>query len=131
MKNLLSIRLASMAMLLIFSLVILFHVLVIIGIIPFNMVWGGRLQSQEQMILFEMTSILINGVMLGVVAVYVDYLKAKVNPKIIKAALWLMVILFSLNTIGNLFSNNELEKMIFTPITLLLAFFSLRLALAG
>lgn len=95
------------------------------------MVWGGRLQSQEQMILFEMTSILINGVMLGVVAVYVGYLKAKVNPKIIKAALWLMVILFSFNTIGNLFSNNELEKMIFTPITLLLAFFSLRLALAG
>ncbi len=93
------------------------------------MVWGGRIKNQEQMISFEITSILINIIMLAVVAIYAGYLNLKINPKIIKVALWIMVVIFLLNTIGNLFSNNEMEKMIFTPLTLLLAIFSLRLAM--
>jgi hypothetical protein len=129
MKNLISIRLATLALLVIFTLVMVFHLFVIIGVIPFNMVWGGRLQTHEQMISFEVTSILLNFTMLAVVAVYAGYLKVKLNPGIIKVVLWIMVILFLLNTIGNLFSNNEWEKIIFTPITLLLAIFSLRLAI--
>lgn len=129
MNKFISSRLASTALLLIFALVILFHVLVLAGVIPFSMVWGGRIQSQEQMISFEIISILINIIMIAVVAIYAGYLNLKINPKIIKMALWMMVIIFFLNTIGNLFSNNEMEKMIFTPITLLLAIFSLRLAM--
>jgi uncharacterized membrane protein YjjP (DUF1212 family) len=81
------------------------------------------------MISFEIISILINGIMLAVVAIYTRHLNVKINPKIIKAALWIMVGIFLLNTIGNLFSKNEWEKIIFTPITLLLAIFSLRLAM--
>jgi hypothetical protein len=129
MKNLISIRLATLALLVIFALVMVFHLFVIIGVIPFNMVWGGRLQTHEQMISFEVTSILLNFMMLAVVAVHAGYLKVKIYPGIIKVVLWIMVILFLLNTIGNLFSNNEWEKIIFTPITLLLAIFSLRLAI--
>lgn len=81
------------------------------------------------MIQFEIVSILINMVMIAVVAIYAGYLNLKINPKIIKVTLWIMVVLFLLNTIGNLFSNNEMEKIIFTPITLLLAIFCLRLAM--
>jgi hypothetical protein len=40
-----------------------------------------------------------------------------------------MFVLFAINTVGNIFSNNELERLIFTPLTLLLAVFSLRLAI--
>jgi hypothetical protein len=36
---------------------------------------------------------------------------------------------FALNTLGDLASENSFEKAFFTPITVLLAFFSLRLAL--
>ncbi len=129
MNKFISSRFASSALLLIFSLVILFHVLVITGIVPYTMVWGGRIQSQEQMISFEITSILLNVIMLAVVAVYARHLNVKINPKIIKVALWIMVAIFLLNTIGNLFSNNQWEKIIFTPVTLLLAIFSFRLAM--
>jgi hypothetical protein len=37
--------------------------------------------------------------------------------------------LFFLNTIGNLLSNNQLEKILFTPLTTILFVFSLRLAI--
>jgi hypothetical protein len=40
-----------------------------------------------------------------------------------------MVALFSVNTAGNLFAINDWERWIFTPLTFLLAIFSLRLAI--
>jgi hypothetical protein len=116
-------------LLVIFSMIIIFHVLVVIGVVPFNMIWGGRLTTHEQMIQFEMVSILINVLMISVVAIYGGYLSIHIKPMIIKVALWIMFVLFFLNTIGNLFSISEWEKIIFTPITFLLAIFSLRLAM--
>jgi len=49
--------------------------------------------------------------------------------KIGRVVMWIMFVLFTANTIGNLFSLNELESIIFTPITLVLALQTLRLAL--
>jgi hypothetical protein len=42
-----------------------------------------------------------------------------------------MFLLFLANTAGNLASKNELEKRIFTPLTLVLALFSLRVAVGS
>ena len=130
MKNFLSERVAFYGLLLILSLIVGFHLLVMIGIIPFAIVWGGRLQNHSQMLQFETVSILLNLIMLAVVAVKGGILKVNVKPIILKVALWLMAALFALNTIGNLFSNNELEKLIFTPLTFLLALFCFRLAMS-
>jgi hypothetical protein len=129
MKRLITERFAINALLIIFLLVMLFHVLVLIGIIPFDMVWGGRLKSKEEMISFELTSIALNLVMLCIVAVKAGLLTLNLKPIVFKVAFWGMFVLFAVNTIGNFLSNNELERMIFTPLTLLLSMFSLRLAI--
>jgi hypothetical protein len=129
MKRLITEKFATSALLMIFMLVMLFHVLVLLGIIPFDIVWGGRLKSQEEMIPFEITSIALNSVMLGIVMMQAGLLKVNVKPIVLKVAFWCMFVLFAINTVGNIFSNNELERLIFTPLTLLLAVFSLRLAL--
>ncbi len=44
-----------------------------------------------------------------------------IGRTILRVALWLMAVLFLLNTVGNVFSNDRLEQMLFTPVTLLLA----------
>jgi hypothetical protein len=129
MKRRITEKFASNALLIIFSLVMIFHALVLTGIIPFEMVWGGRLKSKEEMIPFEITSIALNLVMLGIVAIQTGLLKVNVKPIVLKIAFWCMFVLFAVNTVGNIFSNNELERFIFTPLTLLLSVFSLRLAL--
>jgi hypothetical protein len=54
-----------------------------------------------------------------------------IPKKIITYALWFMTGLFLLNTIGNVTSNNKVEQKFFTPITILLAIFSLILALSN
>lgn len=129
MKRHITEKFAINALLIIFSLMILFHVLVLISVIPFELVWGGRLQSEQQMIPFEIVSIMLNGIMLAVVAIYADLLKVNINKNVIKVALWCMAGLFLLNTIGNSLSINSREKFFFTPLTLLLTLFSWRLAI--
>ncbi len=129
MKQLLSFRTAVYSTVTILSLIILFHILVITGVIPFGIVWGGRLTNHQQMVQFETTSILINLVMISIVATKAGWLIKQMNERIINILLWLMVGLFTLNTIGNIFAENKIEAIIFTPMTFLLAIFCIRMAL--
>jgi hypothetical protein len=122
-------KIASKGLMLILSVTIIFHLLVLVGLIPYEIVWGGRLQNQTEMINFEIGSILLNFLMLAIVAIHADIIKLQVHRIVVKIALWLMVVIFALNTVGNLLSLNEMERIIFTPLTLLLAIFSFILAM--
>lgn len=129
MKNIISENLAIKGILIILSLVVLFHLCVLVGFIPPEIVWGGRISDRSELVKMEIISVLINLLMLQIVMVRAGYFKIKINPMIIKIALWAMAILFLLNTIGNIFSKNDFERIAFTPLTLLLAFLCFRLAI--
>lgn len=57
MNKLLTRRFAIDGLLLILSLVVLFHLLVIVRVIPFDIVWGGKLKNVSQMRSFEAVSV--------------------------------------------------------------------------
>ena len=100
----------------ILALVIAFHLLVFFRIIPFAIVWGGRLKSEEEMYVFEGISIGLNLFLICILS-----LKAKnVKRKFVDLTLWAFFILFSLNTIGNLFAHTNFEKY-FSILTLIFA----------
>ena len=111
-----------------FCLQIVFHLLVLLGVVPYEIVWGGRLKSPDQMLVFETVSLLINAAMLYVVAAASGHLKHPFKPGFFRVALWVMVFLFALNTLGNIFSENRFEQLVFTPLTALLALLCLHLA---
>lgn len=120
--------LATIAIIL--SLIVLFHLLILTGVIPFDIVWGGRLASREQMLRMETVSILLNLLMLAVVGLRARLFGRRVPPWIITIALWIMCGLFFLNTIGNLLAQSALERILFTPLTLILSLLCFRLAAA-
>ncbi len=120
---------ASRSLMLLFSLIIAFHLLVLFQVIPFQMVWGGRLNNVSEMYSFEAVSIALNLLMLAVVSVRSGVMSLGVNPRVIQVLLWAMAAMFILNTVGNLLSINETEKLIFTPITFVLSILCIRLAL--
>ena len=122
-------QIAAKGLLAILSSIIVFHLLVITGVIPYQIVWGGRLQNVNQMLKFEAVSLLLNLVMVTWVARSLGRIQLKVNENVLRIGFWIMFLLFLLNTVGNLLSNNGLEKIIFTPLTALLALFSFRLAI--
>ena len=114
--------------LLIFTLLIIYHFLILMKVIPYEATWGGRLESDEQMIKYEAFSLLLNTLFLLIVLIKKGSLKLVSNKRLVNTLLWLMAILFALNTIGNLLSSNNLETIVFTPITLLLTVFCIRMA---
>ena len=118
-------EIAILGLILIFILTGIFHMLVMMKVIPYKMVWGGRLKSDTEMYRFEAGSLLVNLVFMFVILVKAQILPVRINDTLINWALWIMFGLFVLNTIGNLFSKNRLEKLIFTPVTILLAVFIL------
>ena len=115
--------------LLIIGLTLVFHLLVLCQIIPYTIVWGARIQNTQQMLVFETVSFSLNLFMLLLVLVRGAYIKWQINHTVVKALLWLFAALFALNTLGNLFSNNFVETVIFTPLALLLSLLFVRLAL--
>lgn len=111
------------------SLVIVFHFLVIAGIVPFDIVWGGRLRDRAQMLAFETASIIINLIMLLIISIRAGFIKTSIKMKFINIMIGIMSVLFLLNTIGNLLSNNDLEKLIFTPLTFILFILTFQLSI--
>ena len=101
--------------------VTLFHFCIIAKIIPYNIAWGGRLQSDTEMYLFETVSILINLFLAGVLLMKGNYIKFQLREKSINMVLWTYLVIFILNTVGNVFAKTSFEKF-FAVVTLLFAF---------
>jgi hypothetical protein len=112
-----------------FSFILLFHLAVLLGFVPLDMVWGGRLENAEQMRLFESVAIAVNLFMATLVVWSVGYRPSPLPPKVLRGLLWAMAALFALNTVGNLFALNSLESILFTPVTAALSVLMARLAM--
>lgn len=128
--DLVSIRAASVALLAILGAVTVFHVLVVGGIVPKTIVWGGRISDPARVVREEVGSIVVLLVTAAFVIMRWRSL-AYGSPNIVAAVgTWVLVILCTLNTVRNLFAKTRFERVVFTPLTLLLALLMLRLALA-
>lgn len=120
---------AKKGLIALFSMLFLFHLLVIVGVIPYTIVWAGRLNSDVEMYKLETTSLLLNAIFLILVLIKTNYLKIPIPTRVVTGLLWTMSILFFLNTIGNLFSKSNFELLVFTPITAILCVFSIIISL--
>lgn len=125
------ISIAQYGILILLSLLLLLHFIILFKIIPFNLIWGGRLKSNNEMYRFEIFSILITSLFVIVILVQGSFLTIDVPKKTITYALWFMTGLFLFNTFGNAISKNKIERLLFTPITIFLTIFSLVLALSN
>lgn len=103
-------KLAIKIMLWLITIVTLFHLAILIKIIPYEITWGGRLKNDSEMHVFETISILIN-IFLGlVVMIKGERLPAFIPMKVVNIILWVFLIIFGLNTIGNIFAKTLIEK---------------------
>jgi hypothetical protein len=114
-------EIAGIILLTMFSLAIVFHLLVFMEFIPNEIVWGGRITVKEELYIFESISIFMNLLFLLIVLFKTEKLRIKHNLKLIHFLLWFMTIMFLLNTIGNLLAKTSTETLIFTPITFISA----------
>jgi hypothetical protein len=105
-------KLAIKIMLWLITIITLFHLAILTKIIPYEITWGGRLENDSEMYVFETISIIFN-IFLGLVLFIKDErLPALIPMKVINIILWVFLILFSLNTIGNIFAETLFEKIL-------------------
>lgn len=129
MKRIISAKLAANILLLAMGLVAIFDVLVLLGILPSDIVWGGQIgDSATNRVPLELIALLGAAVFAVVIAAKIGYLQVRFR-KAVTVGVWIIFAFFILNTIGNLASGASFERLIFAPITLLLAFFTFRLAI--
>ncbi len=133
MKKILGFKLATQIGLSLFGLFILFHLSIVIGILifdfaPVDFLWGGRMETKEQLLGFEIISLLIMAFCFFIVLIKSEIIKLPGLRRVVIIALWVLFILFFLNTIGNVFAKTTFERLFVIP-TGILAIVCLRLAL--
>ncbi len=118
---------ATKTMLVLLGLVILFHLLIITQMIPYTIVWAGKLKNEKDMYQFEGVSLFINLLLILLLLIKGNYLKLPLSPRFITIMLWVFIFLFALNTIGNLFAKTNFEKFVFTPLTFISSLLLIRI----
>jgi len=104
------------------------HVLILCEVVPWTVVWGGRLETVVQMRLFESIALVVT-LFAGWLAAVGGGLRPTTLPtRARKPLLWAMSAYLLLNTLGNLFSHHAVERYAFTPLALLLALLYAHLA---
>lgn len=129
MMKLISQRQAINIMITLLTAVLVFHIMVLTGVIPYAIVWAGKISTAAEMRKLEVISILVNAFSIITLLLRANYIKNKITVKILNAIIWLLVVLFSLNTIGNLFAESQFELYFFTPLTFISAILCLRIVI--
>lgn len=125
--HLIPFRTAAYALLALFTAAILFQFTVLAGWIPVEMVWGGRLQNNEE----RTVGAWVSTAVLMLCAFLVLIRMGRLLPSLQAVSKWGMLAvcaLFAVNTVGNLFALDLRERLIFTPVTLVAAVLAARVA---
>ena len=104
-------------MLWLIAAITIFHMAILFKLIPYEITWGGRLKSDAEMYVFESISLAINFFLVFVLLIKGEYVKQILPLKMVNIVLWAFLVLFILNTIGNLVAKTNFEKY-FAIITL-------------
>ena len=130
MKKLISAKLAGNILLAAMGLLFIFHVLVLLKVIPADIVWGGQIKGVEaNLITLETIALLVTLFFIFIIAAKTGYIQTGKLSGAINIGVWLSFAFLLLNTLGNLASGVSFENLIFAPITAILAFCAFRLAI--
>ena len=130
MRNWISAKLTGNTLLISLILLSIFHIMVLTGIVPSNIIWGGRSSnSASNIIALELIALLTTLIFILIVALKAGYLKIGKLKKVATIGIWIMGVFFLLNMVGNFNSSSSVEKLVFGPLTIIMALLAFRLAL--
>lgn len=130
MKKLFSAKLAGNLLIGAFGLLAVFHILVLLRVIPANIVWGGMIQGgQANLVTLEVIALAVTLLFILITAAKTGYLQAGKLAGVVNIGVWLILVFLLLNMLGNFASGVSFENLIAAPVTILLALCAFRLAI--
>jgi len=115
--------------LIICSCVAVFHILIMLKIISYNIVRWWRLTNDAEMYRFESISLFLNLLIVLLVVMKWWYMRYILPHKVVNIAMWILVRFLGANTIANIFSESLFEAIFFTILVGILAMCILRIQL--
>ena len=105
----------------VFGVVIIYQLLIVLGVVPITMAWGGR---QDELTLgLRMASIAAMAILIlfaMIIRWRAGLMESREISLVIKILAWVVTAYMALNTLGNLTSQSLGEKILLTPLTLIL-----------
>lgn len=102
------------------TIALIYHALIVTRIVDFKNVWGGQLQTIEQMYTFEAISITVQVLLLWFILSF--KIEKGVGKRFYIYLFFSLALLMLLNTVGNVFAKTDFERFMFTPLTLLASY---------
>ena len=127
MKKFLSVKLSGIILISFLTAMVAFHLLVLLGVVSSDIVWGGQIENQNSLTILELFSIFLTLIFIFIVAIKAGFIKNPSLKNVGKYGIWIIMVYFVLNTFGNLMAASFIEKLIFTPLTILSALIAYRL----
>lgn len=113
------------------GLLALFHILVLLRVLPPRIVWGGRSGGAGARLgVLETVALLVTILFAGIIAAKARYLGSGWPGRAVSVAMWCVFGYFAINVVANVASSSTLERAIFTPVSVILAALALRLAMS-
>lgn len=92
------------------AVITIFHLSILLKLVPYEITWGGRLKNDAEMYRFESVSLAMNLFLGWILLIKGGYTKPVIPLKGVNIILWLFLVLFALNTVGNVLAATPLEK---------------------
>jgi hypothetical protein len=130
MRKLRGARLAGNALLVALGLLSVFHILVLLKILPSSIVWAGRIgESKADLLVLEALSLIVTLLFVVIIAAKVGYIKVGRFKRVVDTVVWVVFAYTLLSVAANLASPVSFENVVLAPVSLLLTLFVLRVAI--
>ena len=130
MKKMMKAQIAGKILLGTFALMLILNVLIVMQVVPSNIAMGGQVKDdQSNLVQLGIVAITLNLIFAGIVAGKLNALKKGKRYKVINVGTWIIFLYLILNTLGNFASGVSAETLFFGPLTIVMTFCALRLAL--
>lgn len=105
--------------------ILFFHLGVLLRFIPYMFIWGGKIQSDEQMAKMEVVSIIIALFFISILVLASGLVNNPFSGSMIKFLMIFMALFYFVGTIMNLISKNKVEKYFFSVLSLSMCLLSI------
>ena len=131
MNKLISTKLAGNLLLGSLGLLAVFHILVLLSVIPADIVWGGAIQKETtNLFSLEIISLFVTLLFAVVIAAKAGYIRTFRFQTAVNIGVWVVFAILLLSMVANVASGVAFENLIFAPIAVVLTFCAYRLAIA-
>ena len=129
MKRLISFERAGQWLMVLLAGLLVFHLLVIVGLVPPEIVWGGDFESPEAALPLQAFTVLMMALFLGATAMRIGLIGEENTGRRARVVLWVMAAYFFVNATGSVAAGVGADNFAMAPFSGLAMLLAFRLAL--